>query len=232
MRLTLRKLPLVLVAMLALSAVAVSSASAAPEWHVKKGGTWSKVTGSVAVKPQVVKVGLALGTAKEGFACTSTEGSEGALEAGGLAKLTRFLMVPEPSHNCEPVKGKGIGNYCVKVTKITDVHLPWKLQLSAEGTEIRGSLSSSGAGTPGLEVRCTSEFLGEFLLICESETTGTSVHLVNNSTLGLVEGHFDAKSAKWQCTGGAGTPGEWLGTVNFKPTAEEKSKGIEAIKVE
>jgi hypothetical protein len=227
MKSMLRMVCTALVAALALAAVASASALASPEWHVRKKGTWSKVTTSVAVAPEAVKVGLALGKEKEGFRCTSTH-SEGSIEAAGAGQLTRFPAVEEPGSHCEDVKGAGL-NGCSKVDSITEGSLPWHTELYAEGSEIRAHLvGHAGGGVPSLRVECEG-LLGRFTFECSGVT---SLHMANNGTAGVVEGTFDSKSAKVKCVGGGGEPGEWLGTIKVKPTAKEVTNGIEAIKVE
>jgi hypothetical protein len=230
MRFSPRTVLTALTAILALSAVAVSSASAAPEWYVKKGGTYSKATTAVGVNVEAVKAGLVLGSQKEGYRCTTSNWGEGKVESAGAGKFSRFGEFPEPSGHCEAVKGGSGVFQCTRVEKTQGVNLPWKTELYTEGSEIRDKIISGGAGTPGIEVECWNAVFGKFTFACEG---ATSLHLRNNSLpTPLVEGEFDSKSAKLKCKGGGGEPGEWIGVVKIKPTAEEKTKGIEGIKVE
>jgi hypothetical protein len=221
-----------LAAVLALAAVAVSPALAAREWYVKKGGTYSKVTTAVNVRFEASKVAMIRneGGAYSGLSCTSSNFGHGTVESGGLGKIEQFETA-NPQLLCRggKIKENTEVNFCEEkgIESTSTIHLPWKTELTQEGTATRASIASSGAGTPGFFAKCTGGF-GKIQFECG---VNTSAHMANNVTAGLVEAEFDTKSAKTGC-GKANEAGEWKGILKVKPTEAEKTAGVEAIKVE
>ncbi len=228
MKSIVRAVPLTLVATLALSAVATSSALASPEWYVKKSGTFTKASTAVNVKLEASKFTFIDNTGElyNGWSCTGYFG-EGTIESGGLGKIRTFE--PElPEKHCKGGELKKGVNECKELNKLVPFHLPWSTTLYTEGSEIRATLGSSGAGAPGFEYRCTT-LTGSKTVACELNTT-TSTHMINNTSAGLVEAEFNTKSKKMNC--GKKEDGELSGIINIAPTEAEKKAGVEAIKVE
>lgn len=205
MRSTYRTVLVTLVAALALSAAAASSALAAPEWYAKKGGALSKVTSpleAAATTSLTVTDSGWLGGVK--VKCTGKMTQT--LEAGGVSKVTGYAAT-----SCETVAGT------CNPTIAEAQNLPWKAELYAEGTEVRSRLVSGGSGTPGWEFYCAS--VGQF----DTCNFNTSANVLNTWS-GSVQAVFDAQSNKTTCSQGGAEAGRLEGTVTLEPP-----KGVEAI---
>jgi hypothetical protein len=221
---------LALLAVFALSALTAASALASPEWYVKKGGTFSKVSTAVKVTWEGSFGLVDTGYAKEhppsqlGFSCKKGAEGSGEITAAGKGSMSAF-KVSNPESNCEKVKESVCGSY----SNINGFELPWQTELYTEGTEIRQQLLKQEF-EPKVRFRCK---VGGVTLEdgCSYMTT---THM-RNSTLPeyIVEAEFDAKSAKTGCEKSSEkASGEYKGTLKIKPTAAEKEKGVEGIKVE
>ena len=219
MRSKLRTICAALLAVFALGAVASASASAAPEWYVKKAGVFKKVAEPVSVGGTVSWELIDTGTGKFGLepggvSCKAV--SQGELKSGGISDIVTIN-----SEECHQVKA------CEKIEgSAPPENLPWQLELYKEGSEIRSRIVSSGKGTPEFVFTC------KIRGITKTDVCGmnTSTQMSNNVLSGFVEATFDAKSAKTNCTWGGTGKGELKGAfAAIKPI--EKS-GVEAIKVE
>jgi hypothetical protein len=199
-----------LVAVFAVSAVASSSALAAPEWYAKKAGVYAKITTAVAVKREgTIKL-----TDKKGslggaltISCKNTE--EGTVGAGVGGTVSKMNWT---SSNCACVKG------CEAVETLEWRNLPISTELFKEGAEIR----NRNLGEPSLTVNFKE--ITKNTDICKFNT---SAHMKNTSG-GEVEEEFEAKSAKTKCSLGGAESGEWTGVEMIKAN----QTGVEAIKVE
>jgi hypothetical protein len=226
MRSTLRMTFLALLAVFALSAVAAASASASPEWYVKKGGVFKKAGTAVKVNftgTYELYYHPKLGSYR--FSCTVGPSSElisGTIEAASLGSITKFSPA-FPETECKGVKEKL--NVCESgVEAEKSANLPWATELYSEGTEKRIRIKSGGSLPPVTEWKCRGT-----IFECDLNTTAR----VNNKTLpDVVEATFDAKSNKVVCNNGAKAEGEWKGTLTIAPSEAEKKAGVEGIKVE
>jgi hypothetical protein len=233
MKSTLRTVLLTLLAALALSAVATSAALASPEWFVKKSGIFTKASTAVKVHLEASKFTFIDNTGElyNGWSCSGYFG-EGTIESGGLGKIGKFE--PElPEKHCKGGELKKGVNECEELKKLIPFDLPWSTALYTEGSEIRATLGSSGAGAPGFEYTCRRP-TGTFVVICQLSTT-TSTHMINNASAGLVEAEFNTKSKKALCESSGHKQkeiGEFSGIIEIEPTEAEKKAGVEAIKVE
>jgi hypothetical protein len=229
MRLTLRKLPVVLVAVLALSAVAVSSASAAPEWHVKKAKTWSKVSTPVNVTFKgSYELTFEFNGSYDKFKCEENN-IEGTIASGGLGTISKFAQF-EPHQQCKGIETEKKLNECPSIEKVNAWHLPWQTDLYAEGAATRAKIvHKEGALGAASEWTCKSEIFGKHPLACSVET---STQLSNNPIAGTVEANSDTKSNKVWCVTESQVGGVWTFRESIRPTEAEKTAGVEAIKVE
>jgi hypothetical protein len=215
-----------LVAVFALTAVAASSALAAPEWYVKKAGTFAKVTKAVAVqfenKWEITDTKYSLPGEVFAIACKGY-GGEGEIEAASKGKIYLF---EGQIRECE---GAGTNSACKEYTGDSAANLGWNTELYKEGTENRQKIFGNSGKEPAVLFSCRNPIFGTISDTCELKT---STHMKNNTTTGFVEAEFEAKSAKTKCSQGGAEAGEWKGTLTIKPTETEKKAGVEAIKVE
>jgi|HubBroStandDraft_4_1064222.scaffolds.fasta_scaffold06695_3 hypothetical protein len=217
MRSKLRTICAALLAVFALTAVAASSASAAPEWYVKKGGVFEKVKEAINVEGTASwevtdKVSI---FERFGVKCTSKD--FGQIKPGGKSTLEE-----EREFNCTPVKGcEHLG------ANLGVVGLNWNLELYTEGTEIRSRITSEHKETtPAIAFTCRQNLTEK----TDECGVNTSTKMMNIPLSGFVEATFDAKSAKTNCSWGGTGKGEWTGTlVTVKPKA---GTGVEAIKAQ
>lgn len=216
-----------LIAVFAISAVAASSASATPEWYVKKGGKFAKVTEPVKVhwygSIEVVDTKYNGVFGKQlAVSCTIPEKENetgGTINVGGAALIKIFI-----GENCKRGKHNEV---CVgEPERFTAVELPWATELYKEGSEVRSRIVPGylEGKEPGVFFECS-----QVPDVCEILT---STNVTNNTVAGLVEVAFEAKSNKTTCREGGKESGEWLGVLKIAPTSAEKTKGVEAIKVE
>ncbi len=196
-----------LAAALVLGAVGASSALAAPEWYVKTGGSFGKVTSAHSIAASHVNLTVE-DSAGAPVALKCTEGKvEGTIEAGGVGKITTYNM-----SDCQATLGS------CSTPSAEAVNLPWKTELYSEGTRVRARLVSGGSGTPGWHFTCG----GVGHATCNFNT---SANMVN--TVGGAEAIFNKESNKTACTGGA-EAGRLEGSLTFASS----EKGVEAIKIE
>jgi hypothetical protein len=227
----LKKLTIALAAMLALTVVAASTASAAsPEWYVKKNKVFEKVSKEVTVQwsgsfellLEKGYLGLPLS-----FSCTNGE-TKGFVGPGGTGSTEySFFKPPSPAVDCKNTSEINKEKYgCERFGTWMGYGTPLS-ELYSEGTEKRIRFFSKEEGEPGVKFSC--QIINEVSINCG---VVTSAHTVNNTTLGLVEVVFDAKSAKVPCAENGKETGEWKATMKVAPSARAKEEGVEAIKVE
>jgi hypothetical protein len=204
-------------AVLAISAVAASSAFASPEWYAKKAGVFAKITTAVKVGFES-KLEL-VDRSEFGFSCEGAPAT-GEIKAGGAGVISTF-EVKSGGGACKGIKTTG---KACELESFSAVNLPWTTSLYAEGTEIRQRYVGVGGTEAGITFKCGGE--------TDTCVFAGSTHMVNNVLGALVEAQFDAKTGLSQCSYSNGKHGEWKGVMKIKPTSTEKSKGVEAIKVE
>jgi hypothetical protein len=99
------------------------------------------------------------------------------------------------------------------------LHLPWKTKLEEVGGEIRNTIESSGAGEPGYEFECTRD--GEFgkQIACEGKTsTSIERRIFASGGQGTIEGTFDTKSPRGECSGLTHGAARTEGTISLRLT--------------
>ena len=174
-----------LLAVLAFSAVAATSAFAGDEWLV--GG--KVVTTSVGT----VSTGkwLFLGLSFGGFVKTHIVcngellGTVNALNASGkgtdtVTEIHNLTLTQLKTITCEVLSGEK-GPCSTTLALVTGLHLPWlsELVLKTGDTKPRDLFSSGGTGEPGFEVECTTS-TGKFKETCEGNVE--TEQLVNEAT--------------------------------------------------
>lgn len=206
---------------LALTGIAVASAFASPEWHVKEKGVWAKVTKStpVAIEGSFSLYDEKLKPASHATAISCRLVGEATVKPAGKGAITSFI-----AKSCEPVKPKSGTNLCETVKRAESIGLGWALELYTEGSEIRQKLKSEGSGSAEFSYECS----GLFGTVSEKCALPANSHMHDSTLLNLVELEFDSKAAKSKCKEGGAESGEWKGVLKIKAT----EAGIEAIKVE
>jgi len=221
MRSTSKTVLLALVAVFALGAVAASSALATPEWYYENHGAWHKVTVSMTVPYENTFEVIDTRDNPVALVVSCKGTGEGVIKSGGKGEITHF-DVGAPG-NCKGVAVKGITD-CETFEKAESAYLPWETEFYKEGSEIRNKI----LGMADWSFGCKG-FSGSY-----SDTCGVSpsTSIVNNTSSGLVEAKFDAKSGKTSCSEGGKEAGEWKGTLKIKLSESSKKEGLEALKVE
>lgn len=194
--LRIQMIGLALVAALAMSVVAASSASAAHLWLI--GGKL------VASPVKIHSLGLLLlfdKTAPGGESVLHChgydDGTVGPHALDLILAITAELLGKNPSIHCNKVKGA-----CESTSLILAlaVGLPWHTELYLEGTEVRDHITSdTSGGKIGWKVTCKVPLLGTVTDECTN--TLSSVKVTN--VAGGVEGEFEGKSLKANCKVGA-----------------------------
>jgi hypothetical protein len=161
-----------LLAVLAFSAIAVTSAFATDEWLIATKlvtapsaavttGKWLLLALSFGgfVKTHIVCNGELLGTVNALNA--SGKGTDTVTEIHNLT-LTQLKTI-----TCEVLSGEK-GPCSTTLALVTGLHLPWlsELVLKTGDTKPRDLFSSGGTGEPGFEVECTTS-TGKFKETCE-----------------------------------------------------------------
>jgi hypothetical protein len=139
---------------------------------------------------------------------------KGTGEEKGKGKITSSSFV-----ECQLLNGGGL---CVKPVSVEAVDLPWGTQLVEVEIEnakkekekvLRDEFTSSGAGNPGLTVKCKE---GVQLIHCTAaKVTGGVKNEVLNDTVSTV---FDQHTETLKCVGGSVS---LAGKFNFKATGGE-----------
>lgn len=215
-----KRLAVLIMAVLALTAVTAASAVASPEWYAKRSGAWAKITTPVKVASAgtLQLSDLDGGPLKEPvtFSCTvTTGGAVGAGSSGEIAEIKGFS-----SENCKCKSG------CEKIEQGGWSNLPAPMELYKEGTEIRARVTASkNLGTPYFTFTY-KQLLGG-LRNEDACNFNTSTKLTNTSG-GSVEATFGKGSNKTHCLAGGNESGEWNGALTIKAN----QSGVEAIKVE
>ncbi len=196
---------LCLVAIFAVSLVAVATASAAPVWEQLEGSTWKEVKNTEKVT----------GTGTLKLRDTNTAAGVSEVECGGSEKGTvgpekfdRVEVVEVKASQCRNVK------VCENVEEITTKGLPWQTEVYESGKELRDNIKATTNGEPGWVVKCktllgskTDECLAEAGLI-------PSTLLTNKTSNNTVNSEFEsAKSPKAKCKEGGAKSGEVLGVI-------------------
>ncbi len=214
-----------LVAMFAMSVVAVATASAAPVWEqCSEGGTATKYSEHQCVKAEgsgkwqwneVKNTEKAVGggtlilrdnstlLGKVAVECSGTD--TGSVGPGKFDRIEKITTV-----SCKNVEN------CTKIVKTAEpLNLPWQTELYETEKTVRDALRGTISGKPpGWKVTC--EVLGtEVPDECTSEE-GTTL-LENRLTAGelLVLAVFQgkAKSGSAKCSAGSATSGEVIGSL-------------------
>jgi len=197
----MRTLGLALVAVLAMSAVSVASASAFNKvWETKSGGVFKPITGTFNVEGegalQLSSGGITVECEGTTLGTVETAGKDKITNVENLAKTSTTIPCVTLAGTCETAEAKA-------------VHLPWNTQLIEEGIELRDELKTSGAGNPGWAVTCHKTLLGTITETCTAAKGTTSI--ANLAT--EVEAKFDAKTEEASCTGGLSNKGTVRGPV-------------------
>jgi hypothetical protein len=226
MQSVLRKLTVVLVVVVAATTAVAATATAAPEWYVKKAGAFAKVTTPVAVTTKTTWEVIDTKTfgihGLHPLAVRCEGSAEDVLETGGKGQI-KFL-----GNNSGCTRGTVENNICERAESVEQVDLAWTTELYKEGTTNRDKIISGVNGTlPEVKFFCQGFPRTD---TCESKT---SMLTTNNTSAGLVETAFDKISNKVSCSISAEffgeALGEWKGLFKVEPKA---GSGVEAIKVE
>jgi hypothetical protein len=209
----IQTITLALVAVLAFSAVAAASASAAkPEWLIAGKALIAKEPSATKGKVKLVHTGGITGSTTvecDGeFTGTIGPGKEDTITAA--TDLTGKSPV-----DCTVLVGNAFFCAAGSLALVTAIHLPWKTELlEPVAGEIRDDILNSGAGEPGYKVVCNG-----VTVECEGKT---SSKFVKNVATGA-EFVFDAKSEESKsCTDGGKAKIEGGGIVS-------SSKGLVTV---
>jgi hypothetical protein len=140
-------------------------------------------------------------------------GAKTAIECkgGGLAKLAasgKGEQTAASATSCKFVSGKHGSCEESKPVNARAADLPWNTKIEETAGEVRNAIETgSGGKPPAYEVECTVAGIFKVTDKCEGNT---STSLTKRSSAangeGTVEGEFEAKSAKGNCSvGGTGT---------------------------
>lgn len=203
------KVALLVAAALALSGLAASGASAAGQWEwlEESHGVFNQIGSPLTVKPTTT---ITVNDTTGSLEITCEVELEGALESGGVAKLS--------SWHAKSCKG---ARACLAPTSTAAENLPWKTELYKSGVNVRERIVSGGSGTPSLSFLCETS-VGPREDRCNLNTNAQ----VFNAGLGA-EARFDAESSKTSCTAGGAGSGEVTGFISYPHPS-----GTEAIKVQ
>lgn len=203
--LRIQMIGLALMAALAMTAVAASSASAAHLWLLGGNLIASPVTihshGTLELE-DTKATGGAVRVKCTGFD-TGTVGPH-ALDL--ISKITLEKLGTKDLIGCSFAAGKN--GACETGTEPTALalNLPWHTELYLEGTEVRDMVVSEVAGkNAGWNVRCKAIFVGPIEDDCTVALTSTG--LVTDMGLGVLA-KFDAKSALATCSIGGANSGK------------------------
>lgn len=209
----LKVLGLAFVAVFAVSAVAVASASAAPVWKLNGAELTTATTilseSGVVGKP-TEKGKLTLTDIEAGTSIECAGKAEGKVGPGNKDEVTSMEAT-----GCNFVTGKNGSCEASKPVTAKAVALPWVTELyEPETGKVRDHIRAhSGGGAPGWTVECTVSGIFKVQDTC----TGESNTAMNNVT-GGVEAVFDAKTPKGNCTIGGAGAGEVKGaSLNKNP---------------
>jgi|ERR1700722_18997639 len=197
------KLGLALAVLLLVGAATSASAMAASEWLLNGAAiaTAMAVNSKGSLKFADSKGGL-FGEKLE-LECEATD--KGTVGPGTSDHISQFTTA-----KCTTLTG-----ICGAPEFVDALHLGWDTTLALVGTEWRDKIENGGTGIPGWEIVCDG--------FVEDECTGeTSTELDN--TPGGVNGLFNAKSAKFNCTrGGTGAGTEVGNDLTESPAGETLS---------
>jgi hypothetical protein len=214
---------LMLVAALALSAVAVASASA-HEWLIggKAVAKATKITSEGTLELEDSKV---IGGAVR-VICTGKD--EGTVGPGATDEITNITNAAGTSKTiickfAKNAKGEEIRGACEAEAKFAPkavaVNLPWVTTIETVEARTRDVIRAhAGGGEPGWSVTCKAGLLGEQVDTCTAPAGNTALAEV----AGGVDATFDANSPKAKCTKGGAGAGSVTGTDLLKSPAEGK----------
>jgi hypothetical protein len=211
------------VAVLALSAVMASSASAVfkKEFEKRTGGVYKTL--GVGEKVNTFSKGT-LAFQSNGVEMECAGENEGTVESASKDTITNVFETvggkKEKVLKCTLLNGNGV---CTAPVTAEAVDLTWDTQLVEVGTELRDELKSSGNGNPGWKFKCANGSSNT----CTAAKGNTAVKNVEVGGVGKIQYTFDAKTEETTCTSGKGTVKK---TVTSEPTAAEKTAGVTGIK--
>jgi hypothetical protein len=229
--LRIQMIGLALVSVIAMSALAAGSASAAEELHqwllihdLAGGGQVhlllskpEKVLSEGTVELEDTKAGTGTKVKCSGFN-TGTIGPHG-LDL--VETITLELSGTKKAVSCTFVKNGGL---CTSAEPTAEaVNLPWHTQLILRGGQVRDLILGHGAGKPGWAVTCTNIIGGKTTDTCEEEAGNPNSTLIENIPGVGVRGKFnEAEGPPAKCSvGGAGT-----GKVNGSVTTLNASSTL------
>jgi hypothetical protein len=201
---------LALVAVLAFSALATASASAAPRWLVGGSEVLLHVAASKWAKLVLVHTGGLVGAVT--VECSSE--FTGTVAALGEDEVASVLdLAGKTTIECNVTTGVPLCSAGSKAS-VKAVHLPWKTNLlEPKPGEIRDDFLNSGAGEPGFNIICNN--IG---ITCEGKSS--SIFLRNEGGEALFE--FEAKSEKSkECSdgGSAAILGKYMSSAGMMTLA-------------
>jgi hypothetical protein len=218
--LRIQMIGLAIMAALAMSAVAASSASAAHLWLI--GGKL------VASEVKIHSLGLLLltdHTAPLGAVqihCHGFDaGTVGPHALDLVTSVTTTLLGTNDKITCTYDKQGGCESSPAPLALA--VNLPWHTELYLVGTEVRDMIVSSGAGSPGWKVTCKT-FLGTVTDECTVPLGSTGLVNEPTATMGVLA-IFDANSQNADCKLGAGELRKEVGLVRGSVLLESPSAG-------
>jgi hypothetical protein len=185
---------LALVAVLAMSAVAVASASAA-EWLLN-GAKITAATSAPSEGALTLEDTKAPGGAVKVECSGKFVGTVGPLAADSITEV--LSLTGTSTISCTIITHGA----CEGTTaEVKGIHLPWTTELLlATETEFRDDIVSGTGGEPGYTVVCKT-ILGNVTDTCTGKTSSEELNVT-----GGVEGIFEAKSEKANCSlGGTGS---------------------------
>jgi len=221
--LRIQMIGLALVAALAMSVVAASSASAAHLWLI--GGKL------VASPVKIHSKGLLLLTDHNPMGSASLEtvihckgfddGFVGPHALDLVLAITAELLGTNPRITCTFDKAGGCEASTAPLALA--INLPWHTEIYLEGSTVRDMIVADGAGEPGYKVVCKAPLFGMITDECKAPLGNTGLANV----AGGVEGIFDATSNNTNCKIGAEAVRNGQGLVRGStlfenPSATEK----------
>lgn len=224
--LRIQMIGLVIMAALAMSALAVGSASATVlphEWLIN-----GKLLGSPV---KIHSKGTLLLTdhnptgGETQVTCTGfDDGFVGPHALDLVLAITAELLGTNKKITCAFHPGKNGGCEAGTPPTAEAVNLPWHTELYLEAGVVRDMITPDGAGNPGWAVTCKT-ILGNMTDTCTAPLGSTKVENVASGVLALFESVSNTKPAECKLGGGAGRPGAGLvnGDVTFEsPSSTEK----------
>jgi hypothetical protein len=204
--------------MLAMSAVAAGSASAAHEWLISGSPiTTAKKIHSLGLL--LLEDSKATGGAVQIHCHGFDAGTVGPGALDLIESITTELLKGSDKIPCSFDKA-GACKSNVTPTALA-LHLPWHTKIILHGTEVRDLILSAGNGEPGWNVTCTNILGGTTEDECLAPEGSTALKNILTAAMG-VEATFDAGTQKAKCSVGGAGAGIVSGTVFLEsPSAGE-----------